>query len=146
VTRRGRRRARGADSGPRPLRESLEEALAELGPSTRRERPRAGSDSDPAPTTTRAPSPTTGGVPRAGFRPATISTVFARWEDLVGTAVARHATPLRLETGTLVVAVDHPAWATQVRILAPGILARIAEGSGEMLDRLEVVVRPETHP
>ena len=40
------------------------------------------------------------------------------------------------------VAVDQPAWATQVRVLAPGILARLTERTGERLDRLDVVVRP----
>ncbi|MGH9917915.1 MAG: DUF721 domain-containing protein [Nitrososphaerales archaeon] len=66
--------------------------------------------------------------------------VFSRWEELVGPAVARHATPVRLEGGTLVVAVDQPPWATQVRVLAPGIVARISEQTGHLLDRLEVVV------
>jgi predicted nucleic acid-binding Zn ribbon protein len=69
-------------------------------------------------------------------------TVFSRWEELVGASLARHARPLRLEAGVLVVAVDRPPWATQVRALAPGILERLAEHSGEELERLDVVVRP----
>lgn len=68
-------------------------------------------------------------------------TVFSRWEELVGPSIARHARPLRLEAGVLVVAVDQPPWATQMRALAPGILARVAEHGGEALERLEVVVR-----
>lgn len=74
---------------------------------------------------------------------AALGTVFARWEELVGPAVARHTRPLRLEGGTLVVAVDQPPWATQVRVLAPGILSRLTEHTGEPLDQLEVVVRPQ---
>lgn len=68
-------------------------------------------------------------------------TVFSRWEETVGPSLARHARPLRLEAATLVVAVDQPPWATQVRALAPGILERLREGTGESLERLEVVVR-----
>lgn len=82
-----------------------------------------------------------GGTPSAPSA-GTWGTVFSRWEDLVGPSLARHARPLRLEGGALLVAVDLPPWATQVRALAPGILARIAEQTGETLDRLEVVVRP----
>lgn len=77
-----------------------------------------------------------------GSSAAALGTVFSRWEELVGSAVARHTRPLRIEGGTLVVAVDQPPWATQLRALAPGILARLTERSGEQLDRLEVVVRP----
>lgn len=61
---------------------------------------------------------------------------------MVGAAVARHTRPLRLEGGALVVAVDRPAWATQVRTLAPRILGRIGELTGEHLEHLDVVVRP----
>jgi predicted nucleic acid-binding Zn ribbon protein len=73
---------------------------------------------------------------------AALGTVFSRWDELVGPVVARHVRPLRLEGGTLLVAVDQPPWATQVRVLAPGILARLAEQTGEPLGQLEVVVRP----
>ncbi|MGH8989242.1 MAG: DUF721 domain-containing protein, partial [Acidimicrobiales bacterium] len=60
----------------------------------------------------------------------------------VGPHLSRHVRPLRLEAGTLLVAVDEPPWATEVRALGPGILARLTEEAGEPLDRLEVVVRP----
>ena len=72
----------------------------------------------------------------------TLGTVFSCWAELVGPSVARHVRPLRLEGTTLRVAVDQSPWATQVRALAPGILARIAQETGERLDRLDVVVRP----
>jgi len=122
VTRPGRRRG-GTDRGPRPVGEALDDVVAGLSP--------------PGP-----PGPpggaTTAGPPSA----AALGTVFSRWEELVGPAVARHARPLRVGAGTLVVAVDQPPWATQVRALAPEILARLAQRTGERLDRLEVVVRP----
>jgi predicted nucleic acid-binding Zn ribbon protein len=41
----------------------------------------------------------------------------------------------------LVVAVDHPAWATQVRALGASLLAKVAEVTGELPERLEISVR-----
>ena len=38
-----------------------------------------------------------------------------RWADVVGEAIAAHAQPERLEAGCLMVVVDDPAWATEVR-------------------------------
>ncbi|HXQ60208.1 MAG TPA: DUF721 domain-containing protein, partial [Acidimicrobiales bacterium] len=55
-----------------------------------------------------------------------IAVVFGRWEELVGPSVAAHVRPVRLVAGTLVVSADHPAWATQIRHLAPEILQRVA--------------------
>jgi predicted nucleic acid-binding Zn ribbon protein len=72
-----------------------------------------------------------------------IAIVFGRWEELVGSSVASHVHPVRLVAGTLVVRADHPAWATQIRHLAPEILARVAaELGGEGApERLEIRVR-----
>jgi len=72
-----------------------------------------------------------------------ISVVFGRWEELVGPSVAAHVHPVRLVAGTLVVHADHPAWATQVRHLAPEILARVASefGGADSPVRLEIRVR-----
>jgi len=72
-----------------------------------------------------------------------VGVVFGRWDDVVGSAVAAHVRPVRVEGVTLVVSADHPAWATQIRHLAPDILARLAEvcGARNALERLEVRVR-----
>ena len=67
--------------------------------------------------------------------------VFARWEEIAGPAIALHVQPLRITEGTLVVRADHPAWATQVRALAPTLLAQVSEVTGGAPTRLEVVVR-----
>ena len=72
---------------------------------------------------------------------ATLAGVFGRWEEIAGPALAAHARPLRLTGGVLVLVVDHPAWATQVRTLAASLLQRIGELSGSTPDRVEVVVR-----
>jgi predicted nucleic acid-binding Zn ribbon protein len=71
---------------------------------------------------------------------ATMESVFARWEELVGAELADHARPVRIDGRTLVVAVDHPAWGTRVRMDSGRILARVATPEGPPLERVEVVV------
>lgn len=58
------------------------------------------------------------------------STVFSRWEEVVGADIAGHARPVSLHDGTLVLAVDHPAWATQLRYMTSDLLTRISEATG----------------
>lgn len=58
------------------------------------------------------------------------SAVIAGWEGLVGPDIAAHARPVSLHDGVLVLAVDHPAWATQLRFMTAELLARIAEMTG----------------
>jgi predicted nucleic acid-binding Zn ribbon protein len=71
-----------------------------------------------------------------------IGRLFARWEEIVGPAVAAHVQPVRLDASALVVTVDHPAWATQVRHLGDDLLDRVAEVTGTARpDHLEVRVR-----
>jgi predicted nucleic acid-binding Zn ribbon protein len=72
-----------------------------------------------------------------------VTVVFSRWEELVGPAVASHVQPQRIDGATLVVIADHPAWATQLRHLAPEILARVAEvcAPAPGPERLEIRVR-----
>ncbi|HWC37856.1 MAG TPA: DUF721 domain-containing protein [Acidimicrobiales bacterium] len=73
-----------------------------------------------------------------------LSVVFARWEEVVGPSVAAHSRPVSLLRSTLVVSVDHPAWATQLRYLGATILARITETVGhEVATRVEVRVGRE---
>jgi predicted nucleic acid-binding Zn ribbon protein len=68
--------------------------------------------------------------------------LFARWPQIVGTAMAGHVQPIRLDGQSLVVAVDHPAWATQVRGLGDDLLDRVVEETGAPRPaRLEVRVR-----
>jgi predicted nucleic acid-binding Zn ribbon protein len=86
------------------------------------------------------------GIARAiGAPPAdALSVVFSRWEDVVGSAVAAHSHPVSLLRSTLVVSVDHPSWATQLRYLSSTILGRITEAVGrEVASRLEVRVGPK---
>jgi predicted nucleic acid-binding Zn ribbon protein len=62
--------------------------------------------------------------------PDVLGHVFTRWEELVGADVAAHATPLTLRDATLTISVDHPAWATSLRILSADLIRRITEGVG----------------
>lgn len=76
-------------------------------------------------------------------RAEVVGVVFGRWEEVVGPAVAAHVRPQRLQEDTLVVVADHPAWATQMRHLAPDILDRLDQACGVSHGprRLEVRVR-----
>jgi predicted nucleic acid-binding Zn ribbon protein len=51
--------------------------------------------------------------------------LFSRWEAVVGPEIAQHAEPRSVRDGVLVLVVDQPAWATQLRYLVPELLARI---------------------
>lgn len=64
--------------------------------------------------------------------------VFGRWDAAVGPSVAAHVQPVRLDRGILTVAVDDPAWATQVQLLHDELLECIVAASGVDLDRIEV--------
>jgi predicted nucleic acid-binding Zn ribbon protein len=80
---------------------------------------------------------------RGGAGRAEVGGVFGRWDDVVGPVIAAHVRPLRLEEGTLLVQVDEPAWATQLRLLGDDIRRRLAEVTGVQVERLEVrVARP----
>ncbi|TDQ55541.1 DUF721 domain-containing protein [Actinorugispora endophytica] len=59
-----------------------------------------------------------------------IGGVFGRWSQIVGESLAEHARPETYSEGELVVAVDSPAWATQVRALAPQLVRRLNEELG----------------
>ena len=54
-----------------------------------------------------------------------IAGVFGHWEDAVGASIAAHAKPLLLDGGRLVVEVDQPGWATQLRYLEKELLERL---------------------
>jgi predicted nucleic acid-binding Zn ribbon protein len=83
------------------------------------------------------------GVPRA----STLNRVFSAWPEMVGESVAAHATPRRLRGTVLVVTVDQPAWATQLRWLEADLLRRLAEVVGpDAVTAIEVGVRLGEEP
>ncbi|MGA2836884.1 MAG: DUF721 domain-containing protein [Acidimicrobiales bacterium] len=68
--------------------------------------------------------------------------LFSGWSEIVGDAMAEHVQPVRIDRTALVVTVDHPAWATQVRRLGDTLLDRAADYAGvERPGRLEVRVK-----
>ncbi|MEO7745527.1 MAG: DciA family protein, partial [Actinomycetota bacterium] len=65
--------------------------------------------------------------------------VIGRWPSVVGAEVALHCEPESFEDGVLRVRADSTAWATQVRLLVPTLLRRLAEELGEgVVDQVSV--------
>lgn len=62
--------------------------------------------------------------------PDALTAIFGDWVGLVGERLAAHARPVSIERGCLVLAVDEPGWAVQVRYLEADLLARLAERLG----------------
>lgn len=106
---------------------------------------------EPLPTSSESdPRPMTASLDRlvrhmGGPSVAAVDTVFGDWEALVGEQIAAHTTPVSVRSGTLVVAVDDPAWATQIRFLEHDLLARVGEaiGVGELTSLQVRVQRPK---
>ena len=66
-----------------------------------------------------------------------------RWAQAVGEAIAAHAQPERLEAGRLIVVVDDPAWATELRYHSSRILAALnAETGAATISELRLRVHP----
>src|SRR5262249_45886973 len=76
-----------------------------------------------------------------------VTTLVARWSEVVGTDIAAHATLLSVRDGVAVIAVDSPPWATQLRFLKPALVARAQAVCGSQQVRaISVRVRPATPP
>ncbi len=58
------------------------------------------------------------------------ATVLARWAEIVGDDLAAHCTPVDLVDGQLTVQAESTAWATQIRLLGPTILGKVAGAVG----------------
>lgn len=72
---------------------------------------------------------------------AVVAGVFGRWDEAVGEAVARHAQPIKVERGRLLVEVDEPGWATQLRFLEHDIVERLRDVGVDEVTGLDVRVR-----
>ncbi|MCF6522217.1 DUF721 domain-containing protein [Streptomyces sp. JJ36] len=77
--------------------------------------------------------------------PAAVGGVMGRWPQLVGPEVAQHCEPVRYdeEERSLQVRCDSTAWATQLRLLAPRLVARLNEDLGQGTVRVIKVRGPE---
>jgi len=67
---------------------------------------------------------------RGWQRPTAEATVFGAWEKVVGAEVASHSRPVKLDGTELTVEAESTAWATQLRLLAPPLVQRIAAAVG----------------
>ncbi|MFI2507868.1 DUF721 domain-containing protein [Streptomyces sp. NPDC018972] len=76
--------------------------------------------------------------------PAAVGGVMGRWPEMVGEDVAKHCEPERYDEDerVLVVRCDSTAWATNLRLLAPTLVARLNEDLGHGTVRLIKVVGP----
>lgn len=72
---------------------------------------------------------------------ASMSAVFTKWADAVGPAIAAHTRPVGLTDGVLTVAVDDPAWASQLRFLVNDLVAKVTSVAGPgVVGRIEIRV------
>ena len=77
---------------------------------------------------------------RGWQKPAAEGTVFGAWEKVVGPEIAARCRPVKLEDKELTVEAESTAWATQLRVMAPIIIKRIAAEVGH-----NVVARVRIH-
>jgi predicted nucleic acid-binding Zn ribbon protein len=57
--------------------------------------------------------------------------VLLRWEELVGAAIANHATPERFRNGVLWLSVTDAAWRQELHLMRGGLVARINDALGD---------------
>ncbi|MFC5151975.1 DUF721 domain-containing protein [Streptomyces amakusaensis] len=78
--------------------------------------------------------------------PAAVGGVMGRWPQIVGEDLANHCVPLKYdedpEERVLTVQCDSTAWATQLRLLAPRLVARLNEDLGHGTVRVIKVLGP----
>ena len=112
---------------PVPIGDSLGSVIRSL----RDEAPKAPSPGGTADGTGAVPAPTA----------TQMGAVFGRWAEVVGDAVAAHVTPIKLDGTRLVVEVDDPAWATQLRFLEASVKQRVLEVAGALVETIEARVK-----
>ncbi|MER5274333.1 DciA family protein [Streptomyces sp. NPDC002809] len=78
--------------------------------------------------------------------PAAVGGVMGRWPQIVGDDLANHCVPLRYDEApderVLTVQCDSTAWATQLRLLAPQLVARLNADLGHGTVRMIKVLGP----
>ncbi|MFD1657629.1 DUF721 domain-containing protein [Streptomyces caeni] len=77
--------------------------------------------------------------------PAAVGGVMGRWPQIVGEDLARHCVPQRYDEDERVLTVQcgSTAWATQLRLLAPQLVARLNEDLGHGTVRMIRVHGPD---
>ncbi|MGJ9372325.1 DUF721 domain-containing protein [Nesterenkonia sp. CF4.4] len=59
---------------------------------------------------------------RGWSSPVAVGSVIARWEQLVGSAIAQHCKPEKFENGVVEVLCDSTAWATNLKLMRPQLM------------------------
>jgi predicted nucleic acid-binding Zn ribbon protein len=62
--------------------------------------------------------------------PLAVHSVTGRWAEIVGETVAAHTEVISFRDGVVVVGCDSTSWATQMRMLVPALLERLASEIG----------------
>ncbi|MEV7560575.1 DUF721 domain-containing protein [Streptomyces sp. NPDC089795] len=78
--------------------------------------------------------------------PMAVAGVMERWPEIVGPEIAAHCEPERYEDRELVVRCDSSAWAAQLKLLAPQLVARLNADLGQGTVRLIKVQGPGGRP
>ncbi|MER5970833.1 DUF721 domain-containing protein [Streptomyces sp. NPDC001922] len=80
--------------------------------------------------------------------PAAVGGVMGRWPQMVGPEVAQHCEPQRYDEDARVLTVqcDSTAWATQLRLLAPQLVARLNADLGQGTVKMIKVLGPGGPP
>lgn len=103
----------------------------------------SGARPDPARDPHRLGSLLPGAMEQLGWeRPMADARVFAQWSTLVGAEIAAHCAPQSLRDGQLRIAAESTAWATQLRLLAGHLLARLVAELGSDVVRSVVITGP----
>jgi predicted nucleic acid-binding Zn ribbon protein len=79
---------------------------------------------------------------RGWERPLSQARLFTGWADIVGAEVAAHCEPSGLREGELRISAESTAWATQLRLLAGTLLARIVAELGPDVVTKVVITGP----
>jgi len=72
---------------------------------------------------------------------ASVKGVFGAWTNLVGEAVAAHVQPVKLVDSRLIVEVDDPHWATEMKFLEASLCEKISQLTTTPVTSLEVRVK-----
>lgn len=67
--------------------------------------------------------------------------IFGAWSELVGESVAAHVQPVKLERSVLMVEVDDPHWATELRFLEASLCATLSQRTTTPVTALDIRVK-----
>ncbi|WP_026820428.1 DUF721 domain-containing protein [Arthrobacter castelli] len=77
---------------------------------------------------------------RGWTAPVAVGSVMAQWDALVGPEIAAHCRPDSFADTTVAVRCDSTAWATQLRLLSPNLLAKFDAELGQgVVTRIHVM-------